>query len=136
MKYVAIFILATLLSGCCSKIDCDSPILMISVRLVDETGKDLVFDLGVPVDSISFQTGGSKLYISRQRKYLAVDIVPSQESYTISYKDRSTDVTISQHIVDSDGCCGPYYDVAGVTSVHGEAPTESPDGFPIYVIPL
>lgn len=145
MKYLSFIRFAILvgivtLSSCCQD-DCDE-LVDLAFRAVDQSGRDLVLTLDVPVDSIKVTTSsGTKLHLFQvfaEPGYLVTSFSAGQDKIILSYEHRQTTLNITTKVIDKSRCCGDKKGVDTLEASSGAVSTETtPNGKgTIYVIKL
>ncbi|MBX2895850.1 MAG: hypothetical protein KF763_10440 [Cyclobacteriaceae bacterium] len=116
---IAVFALTTRLTGCCASYDCDSGIVF-QLRLIDkDSGKDLVYDENIPLDSfkITSVTTGSEATITslESARTLAIFFSQTSTKYELEFDSRIIPFNLEIVTLDDGDCC-PDYKITDLTS--------------------
>lgn len=134
----SLLILVVGLSGCCNN-DC-APADPLRFRLLDNTGKDLISEVGISPGAIVLQTmAGERIAVDRfsgSGPYLVAYLIGSPDGYAITYDGQVTTFTVVHRLEGNDRCCGPLSVVEEVNMKNGKVPAEEASFGTAYVIQL
>lgn len=139
MKYLAVIFCVVILMSCgCAYVDCDSNRVLFYFRVIDESGEDLIFNKGIPLDSLHLSAGGASSWYTAETggKFLMSETYPGVDSFKLSYKDLSADFVVHIEPWGKSHCCGQEYRLKDITSQQGNVHTEQNLNQDIYIITL